>query len=390
MEAASRNSKSLIASIGTVFITFLLALTAWLYFLAQEDAQLSGYMQGVAVRNVALAEQMANDLTSHASDAVSVEQILSQAHSDGVSYWSLYANDSVVYEKNDTRTDELSGMSMNELTDEYIRTGGTGIQELIRQIRSGESFSVLMVKDVAIGNELISGAFVEINGEPYCVTISIMQSYLLSTTGYASAQIQLRILVAVSLLLLVAAVSYLSILNYRKSIELLRLKREMKDKNILIQEQGDRLFADSDVRSDEVSDIRTGLYSEDFFRACMERLPARNVSEVGFLSIRLDQMALLYGQFGYQTVTTLIQNAAEVLTKNLSSKEIAARIGKAEFAVIVIGASSEELSRLERRIAISLAELHTRATFSCGWALSASGEPLDEAFERARKAAGAI
>ncbi len=389
MESASRNSKNILASLGIAFITFLLAISAWFYFLAQEEAQQSGYMQGVSLRNVALAEQMATDLKSRAADPSSASEIIAQAPSDGVSYWSLVIDDSIVYEKNATRTDELSGMSLEDLSDEYIRAGGTGIQELIQQIRSGQSFSVLMVKDVSLGNELISGACTEIDGKTYCVTISILQSYLLSTTGYASAQMQLRILVAASLLVLVASVSYLSILNYRKNLDIQRMKNEMKDKNILIQEQGDRLFADRDEKTDDVSDIRTGLYTEDFFRTCLERLPSRKVTEVGFLSIHLDQLALLYGQYGYQTVTSLIQDAAEALLKNLSSKEIAARVGKAEFAVIILGATAEDLSRMERRIAFSLSELHSEATFSCGRAIRESDETLDEAFQRARKAAGA-
>jgi hypothetical protein len=80
--------------------------------------------------------------------------------------------------------------------------------------------------------------------------------------------------------------------------------------------------------------------------------------------------------------------AYETLSKHLSPKEIAARVGKAEFAVIVLGSSPEELSRLERKIAVSLADLDAKATFSCGWALCESEESLDAAYQRARKAAG--
>lgn len=388
MESASRYNKNLFVTLGTVVLTFLLALSAWLYFLAQEKMQLDGYMQGIALRNGSLAEQMTVDLRNGASGPEQALEIVSSAPADGVSYWSLIVDDTVVYEKNDTRTGELSGMSLDELTDEYIRQGGTGITELANQIRSGQPFSVLMVKEVALGNELISGAFVEIDGQSYCVTVSIMQSYLLSSTGYAAAQTQLRILVAVSLLVSVAAVSYLSILNYRKKLMMRLMEKDLQDKNILIQEQGDRLFADSDEKVDNVSDIRTGLYTEDFFRTVMSRLPSRNIASVGFLSIRLDQLALLYGQYGYQTVTSLIQDAAETLMKHLSPKEIAARVGKAEFAVIILGSSPEELSRLERKIAVSLVDLDAKATFSCGWALCGSDETLDAAYQRARKAAG--
>lgn len=182
-----------------------------------------------------------------------------------------------------------------------------------------------------------------------------------------------------------SAILYFSVLRRRNALKIQALADELKSKNILVQEQGDRLFTDEN--DDLTIDIRTGLYANAFFEVVMEQLSEREDLRVGFLYFRIDNISELYGKVGYQGVSALLHDAAEVLLTNTSERDIAARVGSAEFVILCFDTTAESIYRLSRKIAVSLAELNSYASFSYGNEYMSEGEKPAQAYEKARKAA---
>lgn len=388
MRSGTKADRSLSVLLLIIGATIVLCVSAWLFFLAQESAVQSGYMNGIAKSNERAAGTMADFLEKNATSAEDAAEILSGFPSDGITYWSLYSADIILFEKNAQTTELLDGMTLDDVSDHYVRQGGKGSAELFRLMRENTTFSIIMEKDKSTGNELISGEYATINGEEFCVTLSILQSYLLSSGRIGETILFLRILFAGILLVLAASVCYLLINNRRKDLQISVMSQELKTKNILIQEQGDRLFVDEG--DDSTTDTRTGLYTKSFFDVIIEQLSERQDVHTGFLAIRLDNVSKLYGKAGYQKVTALIQDAAEIILQNTTEQDIAARVGKAEFAIALFHTNADSVHRLSRKLSVALADLDIDATFSCGEAFADPGEIPAHAYEEARKAAGIL
>lgn len=377
--------KDLLLTLGTIVITLAVAVSSWLFYVSQEASIINGLMNSVAKSNEQLVQMMADQIERNADSDQEATEILSSSDSDGISYWSLYSQESLIFEKNKETTGKLAGFSHEEVEDYYIRQGGTGAGELFRLMDQGQSFSIVMSKDKRVGNELISTCFLRIGDKSYCLSSSILQSYLLSSGRIGETIQYLRILVAGILLVFGATVIYFSVLKRRDSIRIQTLTEELQAKNFLVQEQGDRLFVDEN--DDLTTDIRTGLYTKAFFDVVMEQLAEREDVRVGFLYFRLDNISEMYGISGYQGVSTLLNRAAQVLLTNATEKDISARAGNSEFVMICFEKTPDSVHRLCRKIAVSLAELDAKASFSSAESFMADGEKPIQAFEKARKAA---
>lgn len=369
---------------SAIVITLALTIAAWLFYVSQENAITNGMMNSIAKNNERLVRSVADQIERNASNEDEALEILSSTTSDGVSYWSLFSEESLIFEKNEITTEQLSGFSYKQVEEYYNRQGGIGAGELFRLMDQEQRFSIIMSKDKQTGNELISANFLRIGDKSYCLSTSVLQSYLLSSGKIGETTLQIRILVAGILLVFGAAIIYLSILNRRRSIKLRKITEELQAKNLLVQEQGDRLFTDEN--NDFTTDIRTGLYTKAFFDVVMEQLIEREDVRVGFLYFRLDNTSEMYGLSGYQGVGTLLSRAAQVLIANASEKDISARAGSSEFVMICFDKTPESVHRLCRKIAVSLAELDIKASFSCADSFMSEGEKPLQAFERARKA----
>ena len=99
---------------SAIVITLALTIAAWLFYVSQENAITNGMMNSIAKNNERLVRSVADQIERNASNEDEALEILSSTTSDGVSYWSLFSEESLIFEKNELTTEQLSGFSYNQ------------------------------------------------------------------------------------------------------------------------------------------------------------------------------------------------------------------------------------------------------------------------------------
>lgn len=383
MKKFSKNDKDLAKVFIAVTAAVLLCLAAWLFFEKQAALLRESYMDAAAGDNEYTATVMADHIASSASDADEAAAILSSASEKGTRYWFLLSPESLVFERDSETTAATAGKSYSELEDYYIRRGGTGVKELFALIQTGRPFSAVVLKESSRGSELISTAFADIGGEQYCVGLGVSQSYIYSA-GKIGERIQfLRIMTMLLCAAVTALTAVFCITAQRKSQRVRILRSDLADKNVLVQEQSERLIeADSDTPG-KCEDTLTGLYNRKFYDAVLTKLSERQTEDIGIIYIRISNMAPLYYEKGFSFTNKLITDTAGLFRSNASDQDICARISKNEFAMIKLNTTNAVTLQAVKKLAGELREQYPDADYAEGFSFKRKDMTLEAAVKAA-------
>jgi diguanylate cyclase (GGDEF)-like protein/PAS domain S-box-containing protein len=104
-------------------------------------------------------------------------------------------------------------------------------------------------------------------------------------------------------------------------------------------------------------DALTGLYNRHYFEIEMERMQINELYPVSIIISDMDKLKMINDQYGHAAGDNAIQKAAMVLQDSIRSKDIAARIGGDEFAILLTETSEETANEIVKRIKINLHSL---------------------------------
>ncbi len=387
MKSGKRKKTSFWKASALVAVALLVSLGAWV-FLSSETIKLEkSSIQSAASDNEYLAENMALVLASSGKEEAAVA-ILTSSPSAGTRYFSLYTVDGVVYEKSPEATDMVAQYDLTQLGTTWTNAGGQGVTELLRFLRAGNDFSIIMSKDKSRGSELISGHFFEMGGQKYCVTSSVLVSYLNSLSGL-SERIQFLQLITAGLALFLTGLSgYTAISGQNRSKKISRLERELQERNLMIQEQGERIFAAEDGTADLTRDTLTGTFSQSFFQAFLRKLNDENPEHLGFIVISAGNLHVLYENSGYAYASNLLQQIAALLRKYAGEKSLLSRTGQSEFTLVLTDVSADGIVRIYRKLHSDLSAIDKSAAIRIGSAFQRQGESADTTYKEAMRGAG--
>jgi diguanylate cyclase (GGDEF)-like protein len=386
MAANNKVDKELVKVLLTVVMAVSFCVFIWI-FLNDQAARLGkGYMDGVTKDNEYIVEAVSSYISSSATDQTQAVDLLASAPSTGTRYWFMLSSEALIFEKNADITADLAGMTYRELSDAYIRNGGSGGSEFYAMIEKGQEFTAVVTKDRKDGRELISVTFIEVSGQKYCIGTSILQNYMYSTGKIGERIFMLRVMTLVMCCILVALASYYSYANRKKAIQIRVLKHDLTEKNMLVQEQGERMFeTDADV-TDQSADQLTGLYNRKFFDAVIAKMTTRNVENVGFIFIRIDNLHTLHYENGFASTNRLLVDTAKHIGSSTTDKDICARVSKNEFAILAFDTSYKMISHSASKLLGELKELYPSAEFSEGYSFAWKDTDIASAVEAARAA----
>jgi GGDEF domain-containing protein len=157
------------------------------------------------------------------------------------------------------------------------------------------------------------------------------------------------------------------------------------NKNILVQDQGEKLFDAQAGDSDPTEDALTGLYSAGFFKTLLEKLSARNVTDTGFIVVRIENLNEITFERGYAFSSRLLSDTASEFLKVAGEKDLCARISKNEFVMVKINTTGKATWDTARNLVKTLKDLNPPVCFLSGSAIQNADMSVDAAYESARK-----
>jgi diguanylate cyclase (GGDEF)-like protein len=157
---------------------------------------------------------------------------------------------------------------------------------------------------------------------------------------------------------------------------------------VAIQDISARKKAEEYLRYLGTHDVMTGLYNRAYFQETLQRLEKNRSDPVSIIIADLNGLKSVNDSLGHQTGDNLIRRAGEVFKASLNGKQVAARIGGDEFAVILPDASeqvaSEGIERLQKLIAMNNKFYRDpELSISMGAATSSPGISLEKVISQA-------
>lgn len=125
-------------------------------------------------------------------------------------------------------------------------------------------------------------------------------------------------------------------------------------------------------------DALTKLYNRAFFEEEMQRLESYKHSQLGIVVCDVDGLKLINETMGHQSGDKLLKYTAAILRKAFGHKQIIARIGGDEFAVLLQNASSETIEQCIDKIRIEVSKHNASkpelyVSLSIGYAVNEKG-----------------
>ena len=370
---------------ASVVLTILFCVLVLLFLEYQIHRMKTDLVNGFARQNEYVLKMVSDEIRTEADSEEDVIAIIKDAPTTGTRYWMLFSEDGPLFERNADTTARISGMSFEELENYYLRQGGSGVVRFIELIRMGELFSAVVIKDVQIGNEIISTDYVDIGGRRYGVATGVLQSFLYSSVDIGERAAMLRILVIACCALLVTVVGVLSSSARNKSTKIRELRDELIDKNLFIQRElgkGDERLDDAQALPDPV----TGLYTLRFYETFMMKLTQRRVSPVGMIMIRITDFYNLAAEKGLDVANEAVRKTAAILLDQAGDADLCARLRVNELVMLKLKTTEKLTIQSAKELFRELAESGIEAKIAGGFAYKEGVAAADTVTEAAMNA----
>lgn len=382
MKFLKKKDSELMKVFASVALTILFCVLALLFLEYQIHRVKIDIMNGFARENEYIVKMVSDEIRTEAQSEEDAIVIVKAAPATGTRYWMLFSDEGPLFERNTDTTSMISGMSYEELENYYLRQGGSGVTPFIEMIQEGEFFSAVVIKDVQIGNEIISADYVDVDGVRYCVSTGILQNYLFSSVGIGERAMMLRILVIACCALLVMVVAVLSSSTRSKATKIRELRDELIEKNLFIQ----RELGKGDERSDDVQalpDPITGLYTLRFYETFMMKLTQRQVTPVGMVIVRITDYYNLAAEKGPDYANETVRKTAAILLNRAGETDICALLRENELVMVKLKTTEKLTIQSAKELFRELAESGIEAKFAAGFAYREGNSPVDSVTEAA-------
>ncbi|NLT12436.1 MAG: diguanylate cyclase [Clostridiaceae bacterium] len=381
----SRNEQGDIQTIISL-AGIVLAVIICVVFFAILDHQLKEFKLGVlrvsAANNEFIVRRVIKQVEMEAETEADIIQIISQAESDGTRYWMLFSEDRVLFEKNDSVSSIVSGMNFDQIRDYHFRSGGHNIGAFIEQISKKESFSVSIIKNIEIGAELISAEYVEVNGISYCIAFSTSQSSIFTQSRFGEIDLLIRLIFITFAAAVLALTAWYVVRRRRFILDRNTLSSELVRVNrILLDESAGSSSTGAQAR---VRDDTTHLYSPAFFDVILDRIIKRSVTQIGIITIQIDNYYLYQSLHGSTKMHETIIRIADTLERSSEQNDLCFKTRNNEFVILKLQTSENELALHSKKLFASLRRLDPDISLAAGYIYRDNSDAMDIAIRAAQ------
>ncbi|RKD34194.1 sensor domain-containing diguanylate cyclase [Thermohalobacter berrensis] len=97
-------------------------------------------------------------------------------------------------------------------------------------------------------------------------------------------------------------------------------------------------------------DYLTGLHNRDYFQHLVDNLRFENRNSVGLIVCDIDGLKYVNDNFGHTSGDKLIISTGNILEKSVRKKDLIARIGGDEFAILMYEVNKQDIKKIIQRI----------------------------------------
>jgi diguanylate cyclase (GGDEF)-like protein/PAS domain S-box-containing protein len=142
----------------------------------------------------------------------------------------------------------------------------------------------------------------------------------------------------------------------QRTAELTRLNRAMK------AEIAEREQAEQKLNYLSFHDSLTGLYNRNYFDIEMNRLHRDDLAAIGIIVCDVNGLKFINDTLGHRSGDELLVQTAAVLRSSVRHRDVVARIGGDEFAILMPDAGEDSVEALVEQVRSSVEEHNRRAT----------------------------
>lgn len=113
----------------------------------------------------------------------------------------------------------------------------------------------------------------------------------------------------------------------------------------IIRDITKRVLMEEKLKFLAIKDYLTGLYNRAYFEEKMKSIEGKSILNVGIVMCDVDGLKIINDTFGHQDGDVILKESASIISGCFSSKDIVARIGGDEFAVLLKGAEQDYIEK---------------------------------------------
>ncbi|MDD2483591.1 MAG: diguanylate cyclase [Eubacteriales bacterium] len=297
-----------------------------------------------------------------------VEDVIKNAEMSGSKYWFFYSSKGAIFEKSVEETRNVKGKSTAELINYWKIKGADEIELFEEMLLQRKNGSVVTVKNISIGEEIISIRQFNVSGEEYCIGMATEKSYVMSRAGISAHLLYLYSFAAVVCLNLVILVLFLCLTIYMRHTERERNNKSIVDKTLKIEELTHKLNSKTEaVEVASIYDGLTKLYNRKFFDTFLAKIKSRLLMPVSILVADINGFARLNSIESYTSGDDLLEKTAEIFRRVCIETDIVARTDASEFTIIMTGTKEKGAIGLAENIRRQFLEFdNTHVSLSIG------------------------
>ena len=145
----------------------------------------------------------------------------------------------------------------------------------------------------------------------------------------------------------------------------------------IIRDITKRVLMEEKLKFLATKDYLTGLYNRAYFEEKMKNIEEKSISNVGIIMCDVDGLKIINDTFGHQDGDVILKESASIISSCFSSKDIVARIGGDEFAVLLKGTEHDYIEKAcaaisEKVISCNNNILNIEVGISVGYAFSSN------------------
>lgn len=278
---------------------------------------------------------------------------IQEQKSDADTYWFLYRQDKILFERDAMQTAMQDGKDLNRLIEEWRNKGGDVAQA--NALFRGESKHAYVTKEAKGASESVSAVTMQYAGNTYIIGSSKTTSSVLKDVNYQN--IQLLLMIAGGILAVIIIAFAVQLVHMMKKYQRMKMYKEelqhtyRAELTRLNQELRERR---RQAKDEQLMDPLALFYNREYFYTLLLNMKRQNLKSIGMIVIELNSLHPYIDTYGLDFEQDTLSQIKECLERCVLQECIIARVRENRIVITIISDDyrkmSEECNALDKAL----------------------------------------